>query len=283
MNDSNNQHTSKRPVRKEDVILSVIFFGGIFLFYLFIVNDEYMEKYGLRARVEISRYLDVDIEEIPKPSKVSVDRNYETGEFLPPVITETNKVTFKITYKEEVYNIELIEYVLDSGLARIELKNIIGDKFINSSDEKVESKDNIGSKVVDTESKEKQKKTNIEEINQKNQENRIVGNTQITDEITTRDSSVEYEDIVINYSINDKGVTITDGPTSETINLKIGQKIQLNAQISNNSTERVLVDGTIMEFIDETTIIAVKKGTGDLNILPNENWGIVKVYKIIIE
>ncbi|OLO42414.1 hypothetical protein BTR23_04130 [Alkalihalophilus pseudofirmus] len=90
-------------------------------------------------------------------------------------------------------------------------------------------------------------------------------------------------DIVITYKIDNSGFVSIDGPVDSVIHLKVGQKIHLQPTFIGDAYQKLYVYGDVVDFLDEYTIIARHTGTTDLEIVPNWEWDLSKVYTIFVE
>jgi tetratricopeptide (TPR) repeat protein len=90
--------------------------------------------------------------------------------------------------------------------------------------------------------------------------------------------------IIIKYSIDENGYIMdANYPNGSSIQLKVGQIINLIGNVSPKSSQRVLFDGTIMESLSPTDIKTTNVGGGDINIIPNKyDWDKAYKYHIIV-
>ncbi|SFE53366.1 DUF3993 domain-containing protein [Alteribacillus iranensis] len=88
---------------------------------------------------------------------------------------------------------------------------------------------------------------------------------------------------VIEYGLkNGKVVNVT--PDTDPIVVEKGQRITLEPTFLDDTTERVLVDGSLFEFEDQYTMYATKTGSGYINIIPNAyDWEEAKEITVIVE
>lgn len=90
--------------------------------------------------------------------------------------------------------------------------------------------------------------------------------------------------IVIKYSIDERGYIMESNyPNGSSIQVKLGQKINLVGKISSKSSQRVLADSTVLEFSSGNVIKTISVGGGDINIIPNGyDWEKAYKYHIIV-
>lgn len=86
--------------------------------------------------------------------------------------------------------------------------------------------------------------------------------------------------IEINYSISN-GKVESNYHNGKLFVLKPGQKIELNKL--NNGSDRILINGVILEYEDENTIVPIKNGVGYIKIIPNGyDWEEAYNYEILV-
>ncbi|AYD39837.1 zinc-ribbon domain-containing protein [Clostridium fermenticellae] len=90
--------------------------------------------------------------------------------------------------------------------------------------------------------------------------------------------------IIIKYSIDERGYVMdTNYPNGSSIQLKVGQEINLIGNVSSKSSQRVLFDGSIMKSLSSTVIKTTTVGGGDINIIPNSyDWDKAYKYHIVV-
>ncbi|MDE5413975.1 hypothetical protein [Alkalihalobacterium chitinilyticum] len=115
-----------------------------------------------------------------------------------------------------------------------------------------------------------------EKIKEENQTNNQLADPQPVE-------SNETTEILISYTIDKSGFVSINGPTDSVIRLKVGQKIHLKPTFIGEAYQKLYVYGGVVDFLDEYTVIARQSGTTDLEIVPNWEWELSKVYTVFVE
>ncbi|MFY4776615.1 hypothetical protein [Metabacillus sp. RGM 3146] len=90
------------------------------------------------------------------------------------------------------------------------------------------------------------------------------------------------EDFIIEYSFDENGNMYTDYPNGITLTLTVGQKIYLK-RTNKDDFERLLASGDILEWKNGSTLVAIHKGAGTIDILPHDDWDKAYTYNVVVK
>ncbi|WP_417900465.1 hypothetical protein ABN702_09555 [Bacillus haimaensis] len=102
-------------------ILFVIIFVFVYFFYQESIKNQYTEEYQGRARLELSREIDVEFDKIKNPDELRIKKNLKMPDGLDVRIKQVNLIQFN--WKDqggESYTISFLEYVFKNGATFIE-------------------------------------------------------------------------------------------------------------------------------------------------------------------
>lgn len=102
-------------------ILFVIIFVFVYFFYQESIKNQYTEEYQGRARLELSREIDVDFDKIENPDGIKVKKNVKMPDGLDDRINQVNLIQFDWKDQDgKAYTISYLEYVFKNGATFIE-------------------------------------------------------------------------------------------------------------------------------------------------------------------